>query len=85
MVEPIQIADDPQLEKSLEQLRKKILPPFEKFVQQLVRSGNKPTGEQLAKRCAGFGAISTREKTLERWSLPESETCHLSPVTCHFI
>jgi ATP-dependent helicase/nuclease subunit B len=79
--EPIQIADDPQLEKSLEQLRKKILPPFEKFVQQLVRSGNKPTGEQLAEALRGLWSDLDAEKTLERWSLPESG--NLSLVTRH--
>ena len=36
--EPIQIADDPGLAKSLERLRQKILPPFENFAAQLARS-----------------------------------------------
>ena len=79
--EPIQIADDLLLGKSLEQLRKKILPPFGNFLQQLARVNNKPTGEQLAEALRGLWDDLDVEKTLEKWSLPESESP--SPVTRH--
>ncbi|MGA3162657.1 MAG: PD-(D/E)XK nuclease family protein [Verrucomicrobiota bacterium] len=71
--EPIQIADDPQLEKSLERLRKKILPPFENFAKQLVRLKNEPTGGQLADALRELWGELDVEKTLERWSLVETE------------
>ncbi len=71
--EPIQITDDPQLEKSLERLRKKILPPFENFAKQLVRLKNEPTGGQLAAALRGLWDELDVEKTLERWSLVETE------------
>ncbi|HEX3857779.1 MAG TPA: hypothetical protein VHY30_10850, partial [Verrucomicrobiae bacterium] len=35
--EPVQISENPELEKSLERLRQKILPPFENFAGQLAR------------------------------------------------
>jgi ATP-dependent helicase/nuclease subunit B len=71
--EPIQIAGDPQLEKSLERLRKKILPPFENFAEQFARVNNKPTGEQLAAALRGLWGELDVEKTLERWSLVETK------------
>ena len=52
---PIQIADNSELEKFLERLREKILPPFQNFGTQLVRWNNKPTGTQLAEALASFG------------------------------
>jgi ATP-dependent helicase/nuclease subunit B len=72
--EPVQIADDPQLEKSLEQLRKKILPPFENFAKQLVQFKNAPTGEQLAVALRGLWSDLKVESTLERWSLVEPDS-----------
>jgi ATP-dependent helicase/nuclease subunit B len=75
--EPIQIADDPQLEKSLEQLRKKILPPFKNFAKQLAGSRNEPTGEQLAAALRELWGELGVEKTLEKWSLPEPESSTL--------
>ena len=76
--EPIQIADDPQLGKSLEQLRKKILPPFENFVRQLARSSNKPTGEQLAGALRELWDELDVEKTLEQWSLSGSDQSQIA-------
>jgi len=71
--EPIQIVDDFQLGKLLEQLRKKILPPFENFVRQLARSKNVPAGEQLAEALRGLWDELGVEKTLEKWSLSDSD------------
>ena len=71
--EPIQISDDSQLEKSLERLRKKILPPFENFAQQLARLKNAPTGEQLSSALRELWGDLKVESTLERWSLVETE------------
>jgi len=67
--EPIQIADNPELEKFLERRREKILPPFQNFATQLARWKNKPTGTQLTGALREFWSEMKVESTLERWSL----------------
>jgi ATP-dependent helicase/nuclease subunit B len=71
--EPVPIADNPELEKFLERLREKILPPFEHLAAQLARWKNKPTGIQLADALREFWSGMNVEPTLERWSLAEPE------------
>ena len=71
--EPLPIADDPDLTGSLEQLRKKILPPFQKFADRLAQSGNRPAGGQLAEAVRELWDELGVEKTLERWSLTGPE------------
>ena len=79
--EPIQIADNSELEKFLERLREKILPPFQNFGTQLVRWNNKPTGTQLAEALREFWSEMKVEPTLERWSLAGPEPS--PPATRH--
>ena len=83
--EPIQIADNPDLEKFLERLREKILPPFQNFGTQLVRWNNKPTGMQLAGALREFWSEMKVESTLERWSLadPEKSSIVHRPSSIH--
>ena len=65
--EPLQITDNPELASSLEQLRKKILPPFDHFARQLARFNNSPTGGQLAGALRELWTELRVEETLERW------------------
>jgi ATP-dependent helicase/nuclease subunit B len=69
--EPIQIADNPELEKFLERLREKMLPPFQNLAAQFARWRNKPTGTQLAGALREFWSKMKVEPTLECWSLAE--------------
>jgi ATP-dependent helicase/nuclease subunit B len=76
--EPIQIADNPELEKNLERLREKILPPFQNFAAQLARWRNKPTGTQLAGALRELWDELGVEKTLENWSVAITEKSPLA-------
>ena len=69
---PIQIAGDPELAKSLERLRQKVLPPFETFAAQLAQHKAQPTGPQLAETLRELWDKLGAEKTLERWSTTET-------------
>jgi ATP-dependent helicase/nuclease subunit B len=79
--EPLQIAENPELSRSLERLREIILPPFQNFAVQLARWKNKPTGTQLAGALREFWSEMKVEQTLERWSLAGPEKSSL--VTRH--
>ncbi|MEI9960142.1 MAG: PD-(D/E)XK nuclease family protein [Limisphaerales bacterium] len=78
--EPIQIAENLELEKSLEQLRQKILPPFENFAKQLARHKNAPNGKQLAGALRQLWGDLKAEKKLQDWS---DETVHDSQPAIH--
>jgi ATP-dependent helicase/nuclease subunit B len=71
--EPIQIAENAELETFLERLREKMLPPFQNLAAQLARWKNKPTGAQLADALREFWSEMKVEPTLERWSLAEPD------------
>ena len=71
--EPIQIAENPELSKSLERLREIILPPFQNFAGQLAHWENKPNGGQLTDALREFWSEMKVEQTLERWSLADPE------------
>jgi ATP-dependent helicase/nuclease subunit B len=71
--EPLQIAENPELSRSLERLRREILPPFENFAKQLTRWKYKPTGTQLTDALREFWSEMKVEQTLERWSLADPE------------
>jgi ATP-dependent helicase/nuclease subunit B len=66
--EPIQISENPELEKSLEQLRQKIFPPFENFARHLARSKNQPSGTQLAEALRELWNDLRVEQQLRSWS-----------------
>jgi ATP-dependent helicase/nuclease subunit B len=72
---------EPLPDESSEWLRKKILPPFENFSTQLAKTNFKPDGVQLAECLRELWDELRIEKTLEKWSSPESD--NLSLVTCH--
>ena len=78
---PIQIATDPALAKSLEQLRQKILPPFEVLAGQLASVKSQPTGPQLAEALRDLWNNLNARGTLEKWSPAELENSSL--VTRH--
>jgi ATP-dependent helicase/nuclease subunit B len=71
--EPLQIAENPELSKSLERLREIILPPFQDFAVQLARWKNKPNGGQLTNALRELWSELGVEQTLERWSLASPE------------
>ena len=79
---PIQIAENPELSKSLERLREIILPPFQNFAGQLAHWENKPNGGQLTNALRELWNELDVEKTLEQWSLANAE-CLPSLVTRH--
>jgi ATP-dependent helicase/nuclease subunit B len=70
--DPIQIPDNPDLAKSLERLRQKILPPFEMFAADIARHKHQPTGAQLAESLRELWDELDVEKTLDRWSATET-------------
>lgn len=71
--EPIQIVDNLRRAKSLEKLRQKIIPPFEKFAARLTRLKNQPTGPQLADEVRDLWDALQVQTTLEHWSHVESQ------------
>jgi len=71
--EPIQMADDPGLAHSLEDLRQRILPPFANLATRLAQYQNQPNGPQLAEILRTLWSDLKAETTLERWGLAESE------------
>lgn len=74
--EPIQIPEDASLEKHLEQLRRKILPPFEGFYKQLARVKFQPTGTQLAEALSELWDDLHIEETLKKWSAENQQPFH---------
>jgi ATP-dependent helicase/nuclease subunit B len=66
--EPVQISENPELEKSLERLRQKILPPFENFAGQLARLKSSPNGKQLAEALRRLWDDLKVEQQLQAWS-----------------
>jgi len=72
--ERIQIMDNPDLEKSLERLRQKILPPFENFHERLAKSKSRPNGKQLAKTLRELWNDLKVEQQLQNWSDADSTT-----------
>jgi ATP-dependent helicase/nuclease subunit B len=76
--EPLSIADDPALARSAERLRQALLPPFTRLAQRLAALQNQPTGAQLAEALRELWAQLDVERTLERRSLAEAQTCETS-------
>jgi ATP-dependent helicase/nuclease subunit B len=77
--EPLQIAENPELSRSLERLREIILPPFQNFAGQLARWKNKPNGGQLTNALRELWNELGVEKTLEQWNLAGSESSTPDP------
>jgi len=71
--EPVLVADEPELARSLERLRQKVLPPFEAFAARLERNKDRPTGTQLAEAMRElWNELGVRE-ILERWGTTEAD------------
>src|SRR5439155_13316818 len=72
---PLKIADEKNLEKRLERLRKKILPPFEQLAERLAVDNatlqDQPTGSQLAAAVRQFWNQLDVAETLDQWSASE--------------
>ncbi len=60
-----------RLAARLEQLRHKIVPPFERFASALLALGNRPTGPQMAKALQAFWESLQIQEQLQRWSAAE--------------
>ena len=70
---PLQITADPELARTLERLRRRMLPPFEELAARLARRQNRPTGLQLAEALRGLWDSLQVKVTLDRWSHVEWE------------
>jgi ATP-dependent helicase/nuclease subunit B len=77
---PIPVPDDSELGKWLEELRRKIVPPFNQLALALARHHNKPSGPQLAGALRELWLALDAEETLRRWSTesPEPQPVHLT-------
>ena len=62
--QPLSIPDFPDLERLLDKLRKKILPPFNKLATRV----KQPTGAELAEALRDFWAVLNVDDTLQQWS-----------------
>ena len=71
--EPIQISENPEQEKRLERLRKKILPPFELFCERLAGLKFQPTGTALAESLRELWKDLRVEETLESWNAGQQQ------------
>ena len=65
---PIEIPENPPLEKNLERFRHEVVAPFEKFSAALAECGNKPTGKQLSDALRELWRVLDVEETLNEWS-----------------
>ena len=72
--DPIQITGNPELARSLERLRQKIIPPFENFAGQMALLAGRPAGPPLAEAVRELWSELEVQSTLERWSFAESES-----------
>ncbi len=77
---PIAIPGEPELDRWVETLRQKIVPPFNQLALRLLGHGNKPNGPQLAEALREFWNALEVEETLRRWSTEsaEPEPVHLT-------
>ena len=80
--EPLEVAENPELEQFLERLRKKILPPFENFFNRLAQQKFQLAGGPLAAALRVLWYELEVESTLKRWSSAEMEAAafHLPPA-----
>jgi ATP-dependent helicase/nuclease subunit B len=61
---------EPLADESFDEIITRILPPFHKFWQDLVKTGSRPNGSQLADAIRALWNRLDVEAVLERWSLP---------------
>jgi len=82
--ESLQIPENAELEKFLERLHEKILPPFQKFCRAARALEQQAKRQQLAGALREFWSEMKVEPTLERWSLAGPGPSHQPPATRHF-
>jgi ATP-dependent helicase/nuclease subunit B len=70
---PIAVPGDAELERWVEALRRKIVPPFNQLALRFAQHGNKPNGPQLAEALREFWETLDAEETLRRWSTESAE------------
>ena len=70
---PIAIPGEPELEKWVDGLRRKITPPFNQLALRFAQHHNKPTGPQLAEALREFWRTLDVEETLRQWSDGDDE------------
>ena len=68
---PIVIGGEPELNRWLEELRRRLLPPFQQLAQAMSLCANKPTGAQLAAALREFWAALGVRDRLEEWAATE--------------
>ncbi|HEY5233126.1 MAG TPA: PD-(D/E)XK nuclease family protein [Verrucomicrobiae bacterium] len=66
--EPARISENPELEKSLERLRRKILPPIDNFHERLAKLKFLPNGNELAEIFRALWDDLNVERRLQNWS-----------------
>ncbi|HEV2318757.1 MAG TPA: hypothetical protein VGV18_03345, partial [Verrucomicrobiae bacterium] len=71
--EPIQIPGEPLLEQSLERVRQKIVPPFEKVALRLAELKFQPTGKELADLIRRLWNDLRVKVTLDGWNVNETK------------
>ncbi len=78
-LEPIKLSENPELEKSLERVRQKIIPPFESFAKLLAQQKHAPNGLRLAKALRELWSALKVEPILEYWTLDEEKSAIHNP------
>lgn len=68
-----------QLENRIEKLRRKIVPPFEKFELALAITNNRPTGPQLAAAVRQLWGVLKIQQRFERWAALEPSALESRP------
>jgi ATP-dependent helicase/nuclease subunit B len=76
-LKPIPVPEDKETEVWLENLRARIVPPFNQLALDLAKAG-RPNGPQMAAAIGEFWRALDVEETLRRWSEEASEPAHLT-------
>ena len=71
--QPLSLPEFPELGRSLERLRLKIVPPFNKLALEMARRNNKPNGTKLAEGLREFWSALNVAETLQQWSIDEAD------------
>jgi ATP-dependent helicase/nuclease subunit B len=77
-LKPISVPNEPELEPWLEDVRRKIVPPFNRLAVTLAGHNGKPNGPQLAAALRELWEVLRVAETLEQWSAGENQPIHLT-------
>ncbi len=64
---PLPVAADSARDRELEELRSRLVPPFQTLVEKLARCQNRPSGRQLAETLRELWGTLDLEEQLQRW------------------